>query len=411
MLRRLDVLLDWGTRKVPVGTLAADARRLYFEFASTFLENSLPISPFKLPVRSGLHEDKDRLFGGLFGVFNDSLPDGWGLLLMDRHFRQQGLSLSEISPLDRLAYIGNRGMGALTYEPPTEFSEDGFPQLDLDALAAQAQQLMEGDAGEVLPTLRIAGGSPGGARPKVLVGWSESDGRLITGVNQLPEGFKYYLVKFGTREEGPEIGGVEAAYALMARAAGIDFPDSHLFETKDGGRYFGVERFDRLGQSRFHLHTLGGLLHASHRLPSLDYEGFLRATLALTRDYSQLEEAFKRMAYNVFAHNRDDHVKNFSFLMLPSGEWRLAPAYDLVYSEGINGWHTMDVDGEARKPTARHMLQVAAACDLKRARAKELLEQVREAVNAWRTFASETGVSNDRARQIAEALARCTGQT
>jgi serine/threonine-protein kinase HipA len=411
VLRRLEVFLDWGTRKVPVGTLAENGRQLYFEFASAFLEDPLPISPFKLPVRPGLHEDKDRLFGGLFGVFNDSLPDGWGSLLMDRHFRQQGLSLSEISPLDRLAYIADRAMGALVYRPPMDLLEDGFTDLDLDVLAAQAQQLIEGDAKDVVPTLRIAGGSPGGARPKVLVGLRESDRRLVTGVEQLPEGFKYYLVKFGTKEEGPEIGPVEAAYALMARAADIDFPDSRLFETNDGGRYFGAERFDRFGQSRLHMHTLGGLLHASHRHPSLDYEGFLRATLALTRDYQQLEEAFRRMAFNVFAHNRDDHVKNFSFLMLPSGEWRLAPAYDLVFSAGIKGWHTMDVAGEAREPTARDMLTVATACDLKQPRAKELLEQVRAAVTAWRTFASETGVSNERARQIDEALARCCRPT
>lgn len=400
-MRRLEVRLDRGDREVPVGTLAEHGRRVYFEYGAGFLDAPLPLSPFKLPVRAGVFEHEERDFAAVFGVFNDSLPDGWGLLLMDRELRKRGLDPASASVLDRLAYIGTRGMGALTYHPATVEAE-GLG-IDLDELARQAERVLEGSAEEVLPALRIAGGSPGGARPKVLVGVG-GDGRLVSGTSALPEGYRHWLVKFGSREDAPDIGPVEAAYALMADAAGVAVPPTRLFETRDGGRYFGAERFDRRGNQRVHMHTLGGLLHASHRLPSLDYEGFLKATMILTRDQRQVEEAFRRMVFNVLAHNRDDHVKNFSYLMDPDGAWRLAPAYDLVFSEGPGGEHTMAVAGEAERPTERDMVRVAAACDVDVRRGREIVRQVRDAVGEWPRLADAAGVSRETARRIEKGI-------
>ncbi|HEX7022096.1 MAG TPA: type II toxin-antitoxin system HipA family toxin [Trueperaceae bacterium] len=408
-MRRLEVRLDWGTHEVRVGTLAQQARRILFEYHPAFLRHPLPLSPFQLPPEPGLFEDAGRTFGGLFGVFNDSLPDGWGLLLMDRHFRKQGIIPEHVSPLDRLAYIGTRGMGALTYHPATDVWDEPPPGLDLARLARQAQRILEGSPEDVLPALRIAGGSPGGARPKVLVGVDEDGEHLLAGTDDLPAGYRYYLVKFGTHEDGRDIGAIEAAYALMASQAGISMPATRLFETADGARYFGAERFDRNATQRTHVHTLSGLLHASHRLPSMDYEGFLKATLALTKDHQQLKEAFRRMVFNVFAHNRDDHVKNFSFMMDPEGQWKLSPAYDLVFSEGINGWHTMDIAGEAEDPSQADMLEVAKACGLSRQDAGELIEQVRNAVSRWDEFARAAGVSRANADGIGKVLAAHVG--
>lgn len=406
-MRRLEVRLDWGDEQVVVGTLAEQERRIYFEYDAAFLHTPLPISPFKLSVRPGLFEHAERGFSEVFGAFNDSLPDGWGLLLMDREFRKRGLDPATVSVLDRLAYIGTRGMGALTYHPPSATVEEEGLGIDLDELARQAERVLEGSAEEVLPALRIAGGSPGGARPKVLVGVRE-DGRMVSGASGLPGGYRHFLVKFGAEEDGPDIGAVEAAYALMAREAGVDVPPTHLFETRDGGRYFGAERFDREGSLRLHMHTLSGLLHASHRLPSLEYEGFLKATLILTKDQRQVEEAFRRMAFNVLAHNRDDHVKNFSYLMDRAGVWRLAPAYDLVFSKGPRGQHTMAVAGEAERPTERDMLRVAADCDVDSRRARETVQQVRDAVRQWPRFADATGVSAATARRIGSVVAAPT---
>ena len=403
-MRRLEVDLDWGSERRHVGTLAETERRIYFEYSREFLAEPLPLSPFRLPVQTGVFEDSERTFGGLHGVFNDSLPDGWGLLLMDREFQRKGVPVHSVTPLDRLAYIGSRAMGALAYRPPDDGEADvGWP-LDLADVAAQAVRLQEGSAEEVLPELRVAGGSPGGARPKVLVGFREQDGTLVSGSGRLPEGFRPYLVKFPAKEDVEGAGAVEFAYARMARDAGVEMPPVRLFEARDGNRYFGVERFDRDGGRRLHQHSLGGLLHASHRMPSMDYDGFLRATFVLTRDHAQVEQAFVRMVFNVVAHNRDDHVKNFSYLMMPDGEWTLAPAYDLVFSAGINGWHTTSVAGEAEHPGEEDMLRVAENASIPRSRATEVIRRARDVVGAWPSYADAAGVPGEAAARIQSAL-------
>ncbi|HEX8244179.1 MAG TPA: type II toxin-antitoxin system HipA family toxin [Longimicrobium sp.] len=406
-MRTLEVRLDGGERQTTVGTLAEEGRRIFFEYAPSFLDAPLPISPFKLPPRPGLFEHTDREFAPVFGVFDDSLPDSWGLLLMDREFRRQGRELAGISPLDRLAYIGTRGMGALTYHPPAPL-DAGPLEVELGELAREAERVLEGGAEEVLPALRIAGGSPGGARPKVLVGVRD-DGTMIAGAAELPAEYRPWLVKFSARHDAPEMGMVEAAYAAMARKAGVDVPPTRVFQTPDGGRHFAAARFDRRGTARRHMHSLGGLLHASHRVASVGYEGFLRATLLLTRDLRQVEEAFRRMAFNVAAHNRDDHVKNVSYLMGADGQWRLSPAYDLVFAEGPGRQHTMDVAGEASRPGDRDMLRVAEACEVDPHRARRIIAEVREAVAQWPRFADEAGVPPERAREIRRIIAARTG--
>jgi serine/threonine-protein kinase HipA len=439
-MRSLEVHLDWGEEERILGTLAEREGRVYFEYAPAFLEAPLPISPFKLPARSGLFEHEDREFGPVFGVFLDSLPDGWGLLLMDRVFRTRGVDPASVSPLDRLAYIGTRGMGALSYHPPPSGSgvasgsagsgqeesgqeesgqgESGIPT-DLGALSRQAGRLVAGSAEDVLPALRLAGGSPGGARPKVVLA-VHPDGRALAGAEHLPEGFREWLVKFPGEGDPPEIGRVEFAYAAMAREAGVRVPASTLFVTAGGVAHFATERFDlaglhrtgprRTGPRRLHMHTLGGLLHASHRIPSLEYEGFLRATLLLTRDLREVEEAFRRMALNVLSHNRDDHVKNFSYLMDRSGTWRLAPAYDLVFSNGPGGGHTMAVHGEAGHPGEKDMLRVALRSELDAARAREIIGEVRDAVSQWPRFAEAAGVPTWASKRIAGAIATAAGR-
>jgi serine/threonine-protein kinase HipA len=386
-MQKIEVRLDWGNEERVVGTLAYQDARIYFEFDAAFIDEPLPISPFKLPVRPGLFEHTDRDFADVFGVFNDSLPDGWGLALMDRDFRRRAINPATVSILDRLGYVGSRAMGALSYHPDARTQKDDALVIHLDDMAEQAARLQEGSAEDVIEALRIAGGSPGGARPKIVVAYRENDGRIISGASRVPADYQHYLIKFPAQYDDEDIGLIEAAYADMARAAGIDIPGTRLFHTASGKKYFGIERFDRVGTNRLHMHTLGGLFHASHRLPSLDYEGLLRGTRALTRNEAAVEEAFRRMAFNVFAHNRDDHVKNFSFLMDRSGEWRLAPAYDLVFSEGPGDEHTMAVHGEGRNPTTAHMLQLADVCDVNRKRAHDIIAQVREAVNRWVDFA------------------------
>jgi len=405
-MRRLDVLLDWGNEKLLVGTLAERDRSILFEYDGEFLDDPLPISPFKLPAIDGLHEDEDLVFGGLFGVFHDSLPDGWGLLLMDRQFRKWGIDLARVSPLDRLAYVGDRAMGALVYEPARDAAEIGpLGATNLDELADQATRILQGSPEDVLPQLSIAGGSPQGARPKVIVGVREQDDHLISGATHIPEGYRHYMIKFGALEDGPDIGAVEAAYALMARQAGLVVPHTRLFETPDGARYFGAERFDRNG-GRHHMHTLGGLLHASHRHPSVEYDAFLRATMVLTRDHRQLIAAFRHMVFNVLAHNRDDHSKNFSFIMARDGTWKLTPAYDLLFSYGLGGGHTMAVAGEAQRPRVEDLLNAGAVAGVDSEEGQSVIDEVAAAVAEWPRFADEMAVPQDRISMIGQELAR-----
>jgi serine/threonine-protein kinase HipA len=401
-MRRLEVRLALDDAERTVGTLAARDRRTYFEYDPAFLATGMEISPVRLPLRTGVHEAPPAPFGGLHGVFADSLPDGWGLLLMDRAFRQRGIARERVTPLDRLAFLGPRAMGALTYHPSTGPEEEEGDTLQLDELAAEAERVLEGSAEEVLPELLRAGGSPGGARPKVLVGFRESDGAMVSGSDRLPEDFRGYIVKFGTRGDPADVGAVELAYSRMAEAAGIDVPRARLFATPAGARYFAAERFDRPDGGRRHVHTLAGMLEADFRIPSLDYEAYLRATLVVTRDHKQVVEAFRRMVFNVLAHNRDDHARNFAYLMEPDGDWRHTPAYDLTFSPGPGGEHSMAVAGEGRAPGQRHFHDLARVMSIRSA--VSIVEQVDAAVSRWTELAESTGVSEPLAHEIGERL-------
>jgi serine/threonine-protein kinase HipA len=379
-----------------VGTLAEDRGRVFFEYDPGFLATGLDLSPFRLPFRPGLFEHGDRAFGPLPGVFDDSLPDGWGLLLMDRHFRTLGLSVAQVGPLDRLSWLGARTMGALTYHPPAtrEGVDDGV--FDLHELGRQSREILEGRSEEVLPQLLRAGGSPGGARPKVLVGFDPSSGVLMSGADDLPAGFDAWMVKFPARRDRFDSGPVEFAYARMAVAAGIDMPAARIFRTAEGDGFFGVRRFDRDANRRFHVHTFGNLIQADFRIPSGDYADLLKAVSILTRNHEDVLRAYRRAAFNVFGHNRDDHVKNFAFRMDEAdGSWSITPAYDLIFAEGPGGEHTLTVAGEGRHPGRDSLLRLARQAGIAERQAIRILDEVRAATDMWAGFASEAGVDDD----------------
>lgn len=393
-----------------VGQLAETRPRpaggqVVFEYDPAFLRDPLWLSPFKLPPQPGLVEHRDRAFGPIFGLFDDSLPDGWGLLLMDRYFEQRGSALAEVSVLDRLAYLGTRTMGALTYHPPSASSDRSAEPIDLHDLARASQEVIEGTAGEILPQLLRAGGSPGGARPKVLVGVREDS--MLSGEDDLPAGYTPWIVKFHSRQDSPDSGPGELAYSLMARDAGIAMPPTRLFTTAQGDRFFGAERFDRAGNRRFHVHTFGNLIHSNFRIPSCDYRQLLEVTRMLTRNHQDVLECYRRMVFNVLTHNRDDHVKNFAFRMADNGGWELAPAYDLVFSPGPGGEHTMTVAGEGRSPARRHLLQLAAPAGIADREAESILDGVAAAAARWRSHARDAGVSVKSTRIVQAAIGEC----
>jgi serine/threonine-protein kinase HipA len=401
---RVEVRLELGGRSFVLGRLLDASNRIYFEYDSAFLDGGLQPSPFKLPLAPGVQEGGYAEFYGLHGLFFDSLPDGWGLLLMHRRMRERGIDPQRVSVLSWLRWLGSRGMGALTYHPAEGGPEIEATPIELALLADEAEAVHQGTAAKVLPELELAGGSPGGARPKVVVAVGRND-EMIAGAAAAPDGFRHWLVKFSTPEEGRDAGPLEETYAQMARHAGLDFPPTRLFEIADGRRCFAVERFDRQRGERQHVHTLGGLLHASHRLPSLDYEDLLRATAALTRDQRQVVEAFRRMAFNVLACNRDDHVRNFAFLMDGEGQWTLTPAYDLTYSEGLRGHHTTSVRGETRQPTREQLLALARLCSLEEPQARAELKRVEQAVARFGEIARKLRVSTGVVKKVGKRLA------
>lgn len=390
-----------GGRRRPVGRLALVGGRTLFEFDPSFLAAPLPLSPVHLPVRPGVCVERDNAFAGLFGLFDDSLPDGWGRLLLDREMERLGVARGRLTPIDRLAWVGEHGPGALIYEPTTHPRHEPG-SVDLASLAAEARLVLEGDADSVFAELLALGGSSGGARPKVGLSWNPLDGRVRTGPGADPPGFVEVIVKFSARSDPPDVGAIEHAYAQMARAAGVDVAPTWLIPAGAGPAFFATQRFDRA--PRVHMHSLSGLLHADHRVPSTNYVDLLKLTRWLTRDQRAVDQMYRRMVFNVLARNRDDHSRNFGFLMDQAGEWRISPAYDLTFSSGPGGEHWMSVAGEGRTPARSHCLQVASAAGVAQGRAEAIIEEVRGAVAGWRAHAIDAGVGTHSADRIGHAL-------
>jgi len=404
-LIRLNVLLRFNEETIlPVGQLAEDKHRIYFQYDRDFLTRDLWLSPYKLPLEPDLFEHKDRAFSPVFGLFGDSLPDGWGLLLMDRFFRKQGYDMDALSVLDRLAFLGENTMGALIYEPALNLKHGDDSPFDLHNLAVQSRNIIDGTTDEVLPQLMKAGGSPGGARPKVLAGVFNE--RMVSGEIDLPEHFQHWIIKFAFENDFPDAGPVEYAYSLMARDAGIKMTETRLFDTSRGGHFFGIKRFDRRKNSRFHVHTFGNLIHSNFRVPSQDYDRFFKLVINLTRNHQDLTRAFRQMVFNILANNRDDHVKNFAFIMNHEGEWSLSPAYDLIYSPGPGGEHSMTVLGEGKAPGRTDVCKLGEIHGIKKKYINRIVDQVSHGVNRFQAHAETAGVSRARRQKITSVIER-----
>ena len=362
-----------------VGLLYQDKQRIFFEYAPAFLNSSIELSPFKLPLKSGVFEEKSHVFDGLFGLFNDSLPDGWGCLLLDRKLRKLGKSYAEITPLDRLSLIGANPMGALEYEPAAEDS-DLYGDIELDSLSGEVDRILAGEESLVLDELLKLNGSSGGARPKIVACVSPDRKHIIYGGKDVPEGYTSWIIKFSEKHDPQTSGELEYRYSLAAKSAGITMPETHLFPLKDGRVCFGVQRFDRTPEGKVHTHTACGLLHASHRFASLDYENLLKLTWILTRNHADVVEMVRRMIFNVKSGNKDDHSKNFSFLLNERNQWQLAPAYDLTPSAGINGEQTCMVNGKGRNITDADLIKAATAAGATEADTRDIIEQINTAL-------------------------------
>jgi serine/threonine-protein kinase HipA len=392
-VKEIKVGISFCDEVTPVGRLAIRNRQIYFEYDPAFIEQGIEISPFRLPIKSGLQSFNYNLFEGLPGVFNDSLPDGWGRLLFDRYVRSLGILPSDITPLDRLAHIGKHGLGALVFEPDYSINEVEN-DISLDKLAIQAQEVLDGSSDDVLAELITLNGSSAGARPKALIGVNETRDHIIHGVHALPDGYTPWIVKFPNSQDGLDAGAIEYVYALIAKEAGIVMPDVHLFSAERGASYFAIKRFDRHSGTRYHMHTACGLLHSDFRTPSLDYEDLTALTSMLTRDVREVEKMFQLAVFNVLSHNRDDHSKNFTFLMDQEGQWKLSPGYDLTFSSGPGGEQSTMVMGEGRNPNTEHLLKLSKETKIKNQRIDTIIDQTKSSLAKWSTLAKTFGVSN-----------------
>lgn len=346
-----------------VGTLAKTPERVVaFEYDLDWLNNGFSISPFSLPLIKKVFIPKYEPFDGLFGVFNDSLPDGWGRLLVDRLFLKNKINPVEIDNLNRLAVVQESGMGALTYKPEHRFQTKNDVS-NLDILAQECSKILESQNSDNLDELFQLGGSSGGARPKILTSIDNED----------------WIIKFPSSTDPKNIGEKEYQYSLCAKNCGINMPETKLFPSEICSGYFGIKRFDRQSNKKVHMISVSGLLETSHRLPNLDYNLLMKLTLELTRNYEDIEQLFRLMCFNVFAHNRDDHSKNFSFLYDNNKkEWHLSPAYDLTYSFSFNGEHATTINGEGKNPNLDDILAVAKNIGLNEKSAKNIALDIQE---------------------------------
>ncbi|MFP9114573.1 type II toxin-antitoxin system HipA family toxin [Flavobacterium sp. RHBU_3] len=392
-IQKIIVSINFGNEELPVGELIQEGKGIFFKYYSDFIKSRIEISPFHLPLAENIYTAPAQPFEGLFGTFHDSLPDGWGRLLLDRTLTAKGILLQDVSPLQRLAYVGLKGMGALTYRPQIESSAQEILQVELDTISKEMNTVLEGASSSIIDELYEMGGSSGGARPKILVGFNPRTGHLIHGVDTLPESYEHWLIKFPSSNDRQDIAQIEYAYHKMAVAAGISMASCQLFTSASGNVFFGTKRFDRTDKGRLHLHSAAGMLNDNFRYSSMDYGNLMDATFRLEQDVAGHEKILRIAAFNVFTHNRDDHSKNISYLMDAKGDWQLAPAYDLTYSNSSHGMHSTTIAGESANPKRKHLMELASEFRMKNG--TSILEQVADAVSQWKTFAKDAGVTKE----------------
>ena len=385
MIQTINVFLNHVDNKVFVGKLALKNRKIYFEYDENFIKKDIQISPYILPLKKELQVCNDKIFDGLFGVFSDSLPDGWGKLLLDRHLMSKGINFNDITPLDRLCYVGKYGIGGLTYEPIYEEIETKNQEIILDDLANSSINILKGSSYELLDTLLAIGGSSAGARPKIMA-QIDNQNNIIHGSQKLMDGFEHYIIKFPNSNDGLNIGKIEYIYSLMAKKANIEIPKTQLLKGKKSS-YFAIKRFDRIQDNRVHIHSVAGLIHSDFRIPSLDYDDLLTLCFHITKDINEVKKLFRLAVFNLFTHNRDDHAKNFSFMLDEKNSWKLTPAYDLTFSYGVGAEHSTTYMGEGKNPTVNHLEKLALKHGIKEF--KLVIDEVKSAISEFERFAKE----------------------
>lgn len=359
MIKKIDVFAN----KIKVGTLAlTNDNKVAFQYTDEWLEKGFSINPFKLPLSKQLFFASSTYFRGLFGVFADSLPDSYGELLLDRYLKSKNIKVSDLTCLDRLAYVGSSGMGLLEYIPDLSIETDRA-NIDFDLIQKECNDLLNSKEIDDINTLYSLGGSSGGARPKSLIKYEGED----------------YIVKFSSRFDPKNIAELEYKYMSLAKKAGINIPDIKLITSKTSNKYFLIKRFDRNGNKRIHMISAAALLEIDFQAPSLDYNELIKLTRILTNNDDDVLEMFRRMVFNVLINNQDDHAKNFSFIYDDVNKtYRLSPAYDITQGTTYYGEHTTSVNGKGKNILDEDMLKVASNNKIDLKIAKSIIDKCRD---------------------------------
>jgi serine/threonine-protein kinase HipA len=398
---------------IKVGELAQNKQGVYFQYDTGYLNKHKNLSPFGLSFDDSLQLAPKQPHGGLHGAFSDSLPDGWGLLLMDRVFRQSGILPAQITAMDRLAFVGKRAMGALFYQPVSDLQQSNrSDSISLADIGLQAQAIFDGQTTDLLQVL-VNAGSSGGARPKAQLYLKENDAKSCSTTPDKET--DAYLVKFTSSQLSlkHEEGLCEAAYLTMAAAAGIDVPTWMLLDAPQASgakKWLALKRFDTTKntegeEGRLHLHSASGLLDADYRMPSLDYEDLIKAASMLCKSPMAGQAMFRRMIFNLFASNQDDHSKNWAFLQQDNGQWQLAPFYDVTFSPSPYQEHATAFAGFGKNPSLRVIQKLANQANFSNwKQAHQAIEEVVESTHQFAQLAAELEVEQKTIKIIEQQL-------
>jgi serine/threonine-protein kinase HipA len=420
----------WG-RKIGAVALDEDDTVAAFEYEPSFAGSGIEVSPLMMPLSSRVYsfpELAHRSFYGLPGLLADSLPDRFGNALINAWLATQGRSPDSFNAVERLCYIGRRGMGALEFSPVMGPRARKAHTIRVDRLVALASEILSQrndmsvsfsgkDKQKSLADILRIGTSAGGARAKAVIAWNPQTNEVRSGQVDAGEGFEYWLLKFdgvsGNRDkelEDPQgYGAIEYACYRMARDCGIEMSECRLFEENDR-RHFMTRRFDRTREGKkIHMQTLGALAHFDFNLAgAYSYEQALMAIRELGLPRNAIEQQFRRMVFNIVIRNQDDHVKNIAFLMDKAGKWRLSPAYDVTYSYNPAGlWtatHQMTMNGKRDTFTMEDFKACARVALLKRGQEKRIIGEVLDVVSRWRAYARDVGIDRRTTEKVYRVL-------
>ena len=395
--KKVHVFLNLSTPKLKIGTLVQKNKKIFFEYDYKFLKSTLELSPYVLPLKEGVFECSDSTFEGLWGLFNDSIPNGLEQLIVDEYLKKENIDPLDITPLDRLCYIGDFTMGALSYEFK-EKEDDNWIVNDLFQIACNI--LIENNEENFIKRVTSNNRLSEEIDWKVPILYHNSEHTMHPITKSAEQDYSQIFVKFISPMDSMESGAIECAYSLMSKDAKLERPNDFLVKNK----YFCYMRYDYQENKRLHVHSVAGLIHSDIRNPSLDYDDLLTLTLDLTKDVREQEKVFRVACFNLFSCNRNDHVKNFSFMMDKNGIWKFAPSYNITFSNGLNGEHYTKYLGEGKNPTEKHLMDLASKHMIKNS--QKIIKEVKTSISNWIQFAKKANLSDETCNLILTEISK-----